>query len=134
LFERTEVEPELLAVPDVGPVVASSIARFFAEPHNREVIAHLRAAGVQWKDGAPQRGAAGPLAGRTFVLTGTLPNWTRDEAKGRIEAAGGKVAGSVSGKTDYVVAGDEAGSKLDKARALGVAVIDEEELKRLLED
>ena len=127
-------EPDLLGVPDVGPVVASSVARFFAEPHNREVIALLRAAGVRWKDGAPQRAAAGPLAGRTFVLTGTLPNWTRDEAKGRIEAAGGKVAGSVSGKTDYVVAGDEAGSKLDKARSLGVAVIDEEELKRLLED
>ena len=127
-------EGELLAVPDVGPVVASSIARFFAEPHNREVIAQLRAAGVHWKEGVPQRAAAGPLAGKTFVLTGTLAHWTRDEAKGRIEAAGGKVAGSVSGKTDYVVAGDEAGSKLDKARALGVAVIDEEELKRLLED
>ena len=121
-------------MPDVGPVVASSIARFFAEPHNREVIAQLRAAGVHWKDGAPQRAAAGPLAGRTFVLTGTLPIWTRDEAKGRIEAAGGKVAGSVSGKTDYVVAGEEAGSKLDKARALGVAVIDEAALRRLLED
>jgi DNA ligase (NAD+) len=127
-------ETELLAVPDVGPVVAASIARFFAEPHNRAVIAQLRAAGVRWDDGAPQRAAAGPLAGRTFVLTGTLPTWTRDEAKARIEAAGGKVAGSVSGKTDYVVAGDEAGSKLDKARALGVAVIGEEELKRLLED
>ncbi|HEX5638725.1 MAG TPA: helix-hairpin-helix domain-containing protein, partial [Burkholderiaceae bacterium] len=127
-------EPELLAVPDVGPVVASAIARFFAEPHNREVIAQLRAAGVHWKDSAPQRAAAGPLVGKTFVLTGTLPTWTRDEAKGRIEAAGGKVAGSVSGKTDYVVAGEEAGSKLDKARALGVAVIDEAALRRLLED
>jgi DNA ligase (NAD+) len=127
-------EEDLLAVPDVGPVVASSIARFFAEPHNREVIAQLRAAGVHWTDGAPQRVAAGPLAGRTFVLTGTLPNWTRDEAKGRIEAAGGKVAGSVSAKTDYVVAGEEAGSKLDKARALGIAVIDEAGLRRLLED
>ena len=126
-------EGELLEVPDVGPVVASSVARFFAEPHNREVIAQLRAAGVQWKEGRPQRAATGPLAGRTFVLTGTLPNWTRDDAKSRIEAAGGKVSASVSGKTDYVVAGEEAGSKLDKARALGVAVIDEEELKRLLE-
>ena len=127
-------EPELLAVPDVGPVVASSIARFLAEPHNREVIAQLRAAGVRWKDSAPQRVAAGPLAGKTFVLTGTLPNWTRDEAKGRIEAADGKVAGSVSSRTDYVVAGEEAGSKLDKARSLGVAVIDEAGLRRLLED
>ncbi len=131
LMQATEAE--LLEVPDVGPVVASSVARFFAEPHNRDVIAQLRAAGVGWEEGAPQRAAAGPLAGRTFVLTGTLPTWSRDEAKGRIEAAGGKVAGSVSGKTDYVVAGEEAGSKLDKARALGVAVIDEEELKRLLE-
>jgi DNA ligase (NAD+) len=127
-------EAELLGVPDVGPVVASSVARFFAEPHNLEVIAQLRGAGVCWQEGPPQRAAAGPLAGKTFVLTGALPNWTRDEAKGRIEAAGGKVAGSVSAKTDYVVAGDEAGSKLDKARALGVPVIDEEELKRLLED
>jgi DNA ligase (NAD+) len=123
----------LLEVPDVGPVVAASVARFFAEPHNREVIAQLQAAGVRWKEGAPQRAPAGRLAGRTFVLTGTLPHWTRDEAKGRIEAAGGKVAGSVSARTDFVVAGDEAGSKLDKARALGVAVIDEAELKRLLE-
>ena len=127
-------EAELHEVPDVGPVVASSVARFFAEPHNAEVIAQLRAAGVEWKEGAPQRAPAGRLAGKTFVLTGTMPTWTRDEAKSRIEAAGGKVAGSVSGKTDYVVAGEEAGSKLDKARALGLAVIDEEELKRLLED
>jgi DNA ligase (NAD+) len=127
-------EAELLEVPDVGPVVASSVARFFAEPHNREVIAQLRAAGVRWREGPPQRAAVGHLAGKTFVLTGTLPNWTRDEAKGRIEAAGGKVSGSVSGKTDYVVAGEEAGSKLDKARALGVAVVDEDELKRLLQN
>jgi DNA ligase (NAD+) len=126
-------EAELLEVPDVGPVVASSVARFFAEPHNREVIAQLRAAGVQWREGAPQRAPAGRLAGKTFVLTGTLPNWTRDDAKERIEAAGGKVSGSVSGKTDYVVAGEDAGSKLDKAQVLGVAVIDEAGLRRLLE-
>jgi DNA ligase (NAD+) len=127
-------EDELLQVPDVGPVVAESIAHFFAEPHNREVIAQLRKAGITWSEGRPQRVEAGPLAGRTLVLTGTLPNWTRDDAKARIEAAGGKVAGSVSGKTDYVIAGAEAGSKLDKARALGVPVIDEQELKRLLGD
>jgi DNA ligase (NAD+) len=126
-------EAELLEVPDVGPVVAASVARFFAEPHNREVIAQLRKAGLEWTEGAAQRTAAGHLAGKTFVLTGTLPHWTRDEAKGRIEAAGGKVAGSVSGKTDYVVAGDAAGSKLDKAREFGVAIIDEAQLKRLLE-
>jgi DNA ligase (NAD+) len=126
-------EDELLEVPDVGPVVAASIARFFAEPHNREVVEQLRAAGVHWTEGRPKRAAAGALAGKTFVLTGTLPHWTRDEAKERIEAAGAKVAGSVSKKTDYVVAGAEAGSKLEKARELGVPVIDEARLKTLLE-
>jgi DNA ligase (NAD+) len=125
-------EAALAQVNDVGPVVAASIARFFAEPHNREVIEELRAAGVQWPEGpAPQRG--GNLAGKVFVLTGTLPGWTRDEARERIEAAGGKVTGSVSKKTDYVVAGEEAGSKLEKARELGVEVIDEARLKQLLE-
>jgi DNA ligase (NAD+) len=126
-------EQELLQVPDIGPVVAASIARFFAEPHNREVIEQLRAAGVRWTEGARHRAAAGKVAGKTFVLTGTLPHWTRDEAKDRIEAAGGKVAGSVSKKTDYVVAGTEAGSKLDRAQQLGIPVIDEARLKNLLE-
>jgi len=125
-------ETALLDVPDVGPVLAQSIARFFAEPHNREVIEQLRAAGVQWRDEAPQRKAAGPLSGKTFVLTGTLPTMTRDDAKARIEAAGGKVAGSVSKKTDYVVAGAEAGSKLDKARELDVPLLDEQALAKLL--
>jgi len=125
-------EAGLLEVTDVGPVVAASIARFFAQPHNREVIEQLRAAGLTWKEGPPQRRAAGALAGKTFVLTGTLPSWTRDEAKERLEAAGAKVSGSVSKKTDYVVAGDEAGSKLDKARELGVTVLDEAGLRRLL--
>jgi DNA ligase (NAD+) len=126
-------EAALLEVPDVGPVVAASIVRFFAEPHNRQVIAQLRAAGVRWREGAPAvHAAAGPLAGKTFVLTGTLPNWTREEAKERIEAAGGKVAESVSKKTDYVVAGANPGSKLEKAQALGVTVIDEGGLRRLL--
>ena len=125
-------EAGLLEVTDVGPVVAASIARFFAQPHNREVIEQLRAAGLTWKEGPPQRRAAGALAGKTFVLTGTLPSWTRDEAKERLEATGAKVSGSVSKKTDYVVAGDEAGSKLDKARELGVPVLDEAGLRRLL--
>ncbi|HQR20171.1 MAG TPA: NAD-dependent DNA ligase LigA [Burkholderiaceae bacterium] len=125
-------EDELLQVPDVGPVVAASISRFFAEQHNRQVVDELRAAGVRWKEGASPRRMAGALEGKTFVLTGTLPHWTRDEARERIEAAGGKVAGSVSKKTDYVVAGEEAGSKLDKARELGVAVIDETQLRTML--
>jgi DNA ligase (NAD+) len=125
-------EDELLEVRDVGPVLAQSIARFFAEPHNGEVIAALRAAGVHWPDATPERAAPGPLAGRTLVLTGTLPTLAREDAKALIEAAGGKVAGSVSKKTDYVVAGAEAGSKLDRAQALGVAVLDEDGLKRLL--
>jgi DNA ligase (NAD+) len=125
-------ETALLEVPDVGPVLAQSIARFFGEPHNREVIEQLRGAGVHWNDEAPRRKAAGTLAGKTFVLTGTLPTMTRDDAKARIEAAGGKVSGSVSTKTDYVVAGAEAGSKLDKARELDVPVLDEHGLVKLL--
>ena len=125
-------EAALLEVNDVGPVVAASVARFFAEPHNREGIAQLRAAGVHWQEGAPQRAAAGTLAGLTLVLTGTLPTLTRDDAKALVEAAGGKVAGSVSKKTDYVVAGADAGSKLAKAAELGVAVLDEAGLRNLL--
>ncbi len=125
-------ETALLQVPDVGPVVAGSIRAFFAEPHNRAVIEALRRAGA-WRDGTPAAPGTGVLAGRTLVLTGTLPTLTRDQAKARIEAAGGKVAGSVSGKTDYVVAGAEAGSKLDKAIALGVTVLDEAALLNLLE-
>ncbi len=123
----------LQQVPDVGPVVAQSIATFFAEPHNREVIAQLRAAGVHWDESEPDAAPDGPLAGKTLVLTGTLPNLSREQAKALIEAAGGKVAGSVSKKTDWVVAGAEAGAKLDKAQALGVAIIDEEGLRRLLD-
>lgn len=123
----------LQQVPDVGPVVADAIAQFFGEPHNRQVIALLQAAGVSWEETAGAAAAAGgPLSGKTLVLTGTLPGMTRDDAKALIEAAGGKVAGSVSGKTDYVVAGSEAGSKLEKALALGVPVLDETALKALL--
>jgi DNA ligase (NAD+) len=126
-------EAQLLEVRDVGPIVAKSIRTFFDQPHNVEVVEQLRAAGMRWDEGAPASGAPQPLAGRTFVLTGTLPSLGRDDAKALIEAAGGKVSGSVSKKTDYVVAGSEAGSKLDKARELGVAVIDEAGLRALLE-
>ena len=125
-------EAALLTVRDVGPVVAQSIARFFAEPHNREGVLQLRAAGIRWTEGPPAMAGAGPLAGRTLVLTGTLPTLTREDAKARIEAAGGKVAGSVSKKTDHVIAGADAGSKLAKAHELGVPVLDEEGLLRLL--
>jgi DNA ligase (NAD+) len=125
---------QLLEVPDVGPVVAESIHTFFAQPHNREVVEQLRACGVTWEEGEPAARAPKPLAGKTIVLTGTLPTLSRDEAKDMLEAAGAKVAGSVSKKTDYVVAGAEAGSKLDKARELGVPVLDEDGLKALLAD
>jgi len=124
---------QLLEVNDVGPIVAQSIRTFFDQPHNREVVEQLRAAGITWAehDGEGDLSPK-PLAGKTFVLTGTLPVLTRDEAKEMIEAAGGKVSGSVSKKTTYVVAGEEAGSKLDKARELGVEVIDEAGLRALL--
>jgi DNA ligase (NAD+) len=122
-------EAALLEVRDVGPVLAQSIRQFFTEPHNREIIAELRAAGVQWPEGAPQRAAKGNLHGLTFVLTGTLPTLSREDAKDLIESHGGKVAGSVSKKTNYVVAGDEPGGKLERASALGVPVLDEQQLK-----
>jgi DNA ligase (NAD+) len=126
-------EPRLQQVPDVGPVVAASLLRFFAEPHNREVIRQLRAAGIHWPAGEPAATVASAIAGKTFVLTGTLPTLTRDEAKALIEAKGGKVAGSVSKKTDFVVAGGEAGAKLDKARELGVIIVDQTQLMELLQ-
>jgi DNA ligase (NAD+) len=124
---------QLLEVPDIGPVVAQSIRAFFDQPHNREVVEQLRAAGIAWDEhaGAPPA-AALPLAGCTVVLTGTLPTLTRDEAKALLEAAGAKVAGSVSKKTTAVVAGADAGSKLDKARSLGVPVLDEAALQAWL--
>jgi DNA ligase (NAD+) len=115
----------LQQVPDVGPVVAASVAHFFAEAHNREVVEQLRAAGVRWEEGASAAMVSSPIAGKTFVLTGTLPTLTRDAAKDMIEALGGKVAGSVSKKTDFVVAGAQAGSKLEKAQQLGVSILDE---------
>ncbi len=122
----------LLQVADVGPVVAESIHTFFAQPHNREVVEQLRACGVHWAESEPVAPAVLPLAGQTVVLTGTLPSLSREEAKELLEAAGAKVAGSVSKKTSYVVAGAEAGSKLDKARELGVPVLDEAGLRTLL--
>ncbi|OYU27117.1 MAG: DNA ligase (NAD(+)) LigA [Burkholderiales bacterium PBB2] len=126
---------QLLQVRDVGPIVAQSIHTFFAQPHNREVVEQLRAAGLCWDEGEGAAAQAGPqpLAGKTLVLTGTLPTLSRDAAKDLIEAAGGKVSGSVSKKTHYVVAGEEAGSKLDKARELGVTVLDEAGLQALLQ-
>ncbi|MFT0534074.1 NAD-dependent DNA ligase LigA [Castellaniella hirudinis] len=124
-------EDELLQVPEVGPVVAASIRRFFAEAHNRDVVAALQAAGVQPQADAAPAGAK-PLAGKTLVLTGTLPTLTRDEATRRILAAGGKVSGSVSRKTAWVVAGEDAGGKLAKAESLGVAILDEAGLLDLL--
>ena len=125
-------EMHLQQVPDVGPVVAVSIARFFAEPHNREVIEQLRAGGVHWTEGEAHATVASAISGKTFVLTGTLPTLTRDQAKEMIEARGGKVAGSVSKKTDFVVAGIEAGSKLDKAQQLGVMILDESQFLEIL--
>jgi DNA ligase (NAD+) len=124
-------EDALLQVPDVGPVVAASVSRFFAEAHNRDVLAALQAAGVEPQQEVAPVGAHA-LAGKTLVLTGTLPTLSRDEATQKILAAGGKVSGSVSGKTAWVVAGEDAGSKLAKAKSLGVPVIDEAALLALL--
>ena len=127
-------EEALLEAPDVGPVLAQSIRQFFSEPHNREVVAQLRAAGVHWPESAPRHAPAGPLAGLIFVLTGTLPRLSRDEAKELIERAGGKVAGSVSKKTNYVVAGADPGSKLARAEELQVPVLDEQQFRKLIHD
>jgi DNA ligase (NAD+) len=124
-------QEDLLEVADVGPVVARSIAMFFADPLNRELVEQLRAAGVNWPEQAVESRWA-PLKGKTFVLTGTLPVLKREEAAEMIEAAGGKVSGSVSKKTSYVVAGEDAGSKLAKAQELGVPVIDENGLRNML--
>lgn len=125
-------ESDLLAVPDVGPVVAKSILHFFAEPHNRDVVADLLSRGVAPQPVVQVQAASDRLAGKTFVLTGTLPGWTREQATQAILEAGGKVSGSVSRKTSYLVAGAEAGSKLDKAQELGVTILDEDALRTLL--
>jgi DNA ligase (NAD+) len=123
-------EEELQQVNEVGPRIAKSIAEFFQEPKNRELVEQLRQAGLTLKGNKKQRGTQ--LAGKTFVLTGTMPRYSRDQAKKLIEDAGGRVSGSVSKKTDYVVAGEDAGSKLEKAKELGVAVIDEKKMEALL--
>lgn len=126
---------QLQQIPDIGPIVAQSIVDFFAEAHNREVIEQLRACGVHWDEHAgisASANAVAPLNGKTFVLTGTLPTMSREAAKEKIEALGGKVSGSVSKKTDYVVVGIDPGSKYDKAVHLGVAILDEAGLASLL--
>lgn len=130
LLEATE--EQILAVDDIGPVVAQSILTFLHDPINRELIAQLRAAGLHWEEGEPEPRSQ-HLSGKTFVLTGSLPTLKREEAAAMIEAAGGKVSGSVSKKTSYVVNGEEAGSKLAKAEELGVAILDEAGLLNLLE-
>ncbi len=124
---------ELEVVPGIGPTIAESVASFFADPHNRAEVARLRELGVRWPAATRTRRSDGPLTGKSLVLTGTLSGMTRDEAKLKIEAAGGRVSNSVSKKTDYVVAGGEPGSKRKRAEDLGVTVIDEAELQRLLD-
>jgi DNA ligase (NAD+) len=127
----TSSEEDLQKAEEVGPKVAASIRRFFHDERNRELVERLRTAGLKFTH-ERRRQEGGRLEGVTFVLTGTLPSLTREDAKARIESAGGKVTGSVSKKTDYVVAGEEAGSKLEKAQSLGVPVIGETELLELL--
>jgi DNA ligase (NAD+) len=123
---------QLQQCEDVGEVIAHSIVQWHGEPENRKLIERLRQAGLNFRSALWQpRAAAGPLAGKTLVLTGTLPGLKREEATAKIEAAGGRVSSSVSRQTDYVVAGADAGSKLEKAQKLGVKIIDEAELRRL---
>ena len=122
---------QLTECEDIGEVIAQSVVQWHGDARNRKLLERLRQAGLNFKSALYQpKAKAGPLTGKTFVLTGTLPTLKREEAAAKIEAAGGKVSGSVSKKTDYVVAGEEAGSKLDKAQKLGVKIIDEAELLR----
>ena len=126
-------EDELVQVDDVGPIVAARIRAFMDEAHNIAVVRKLQESGVTWPESELQKSPAeGPLSGKTFVLTGTLQAMTRDEAKQKIQALGGKVTGSVSKKTDYVVYGEKAGSKLTKAQSLGVATLDQDEFREWL--
>jgi DNA ligase (NAD+) len=123
---------QLTECEDIGEVIAESVFQWQGDPQNQKLVANLRKAGLNFKSALYKpKAKAGPLAGKTFVLTGRLPSLKREEAAAKIESAGGKVSGSVSKKTDYVVAGAEAGSKLDKAQMLGVKIIDEAELLRL---
>jgi DNA ligase (NAD+) len=124
-------QEELVEAEEVGPRVAEAIQEFFQEKRNREVIEKLRKAGLQFEQAQTQK-TGGKLAGKQFVLTGTLPTYSRDQAKEMIEESGGRVAGSVSKKTDYVVEGADPGSKLEKARALGIKILDEAGLRELL--
>ena len=128
---KTADESTLQQVPDVGPVVAASMRAFFTESHNQAVIENLRKAHA-WKDGEAQLPVTGTLVGKTFVLTGTLPTLTRDQAQAMIESEGGKVVGSVSKKTDFLLAGEEAGSKLSKAKELGITLLDEAAFRAML--
>jgi DNA ligase (NAD+) len=125
-------EERLQEVPDIGPVVAGHLRAFFGQPHNREIIRRLREQGIHWPRPRVAAPVASPISGKQVVLTGTLQSMSRDEAKAKLRALGAKVAGSVSKKTDIVVAGDKAGSKLDKAVSLGVTVWEEAELLRLI--
>jgi DNA ligase (NAD+) len=123
---------QLTETEDVGEVIADSIVKWYGDPRNRQLIERLRKAGLNFKSEIYRPAAApGPFAGKSFVLTGTLPSVTREQAAAKIEALGGKVSGSVSKKTDYVIAGDDAGSKLEKAQKLGVKIIDEKEFLEL---
>jgi len=127
-------EDALQEVPDVGPVVASHVAAFFQQSHNREIIEALKDVGVHWPEQEPGPKTAGALADKTYVLTGTLSRLTRDDAKAWLQQLGAKVAGSVSKNTDCVVAGEKAGSKLSKADALGIPVINEDAFIELLKE
>ena len=132
---QAATDEELQNVADVGPVVAARIRAFFEEQHNLDVIARLKEYGVDWPESEPLATADdGVLSGKTFVITGTLPTMTRDEAKESIQLAGGKVTGSVSSKTDFLVAGEKAGSKLTKAENLDVTILDEVDLRKLISD
>ena len=121
-----------MALPDFGAVVAEGIVEFFGKTKNRDMVKRLAEAGVNMRSLAAETRKDDRFAGKTFVLTGTLPSMKRDEAQAIIESFGGKCSGSVSKKTSYVLAGEEAGSKLTKAQTLGVAIIDEEQFKEMI--